>query len=230
MKLSLIIPCYNENDNLPFLFKKLENVLENNLFEIIIVENGSNDGSIDTIKRYKLKYKNLKFLKIYKNEGYGNGILRGLDIATGDYLSWTHADMQTDPQDILMGQILIKNNNNKNNLFIKGIRSGRSINDRFFTIGMSFFCSLVLGTFLWDINAQPCIFHSSFFKSWRNPPKDFSLDLYAYYEAKKSGYIVRRIPVRFNKRLHGSSKWNIDLISKFKFIKRTINFTFSLSR
>jgi len=230
MRFSLIIPCYNENENLPFLFKKLENILQKNLFEIIIVENGSNDGSLDTIKSYQLKYKNLKFLKIHKNEGYGNGILRGLDMATGDFLSWTHADMQTDPQDILKGEILIKKNKKNRNLFIKGIRSGRSINDRFFTIGMSFFCSLALGKFLWDINAQPSIFSAAFFKSWKNPPKDFSLDLYAYYMAKKSGYKVVRIPVRFNKRLYGSSKWNIDLFSKFKFIKRTIKFTLALSR
>ena len=229
MKLSLIIPCYNENDNLPNLFEKLEYILKNDLFEIIIVENGSNDGSIDTIKQFKSNHNNLKFIKLNKNEGYGNGILSGLKIATGDYLAWTHADMQTDPQDLLKGEILIKDCANKK-LFLKGIRYGRNFNDRFFTIGMSFFCSLILGTFLWDINAQPSIFPASFFKSWVNPPKDFSLDLYAYYQAKKSGYIIRRFPVKFNKRLYGSSKWNKDLFSKFKFIKRTINFTINLSR
>ena len=137
--------------------------------------------------------------------------------------------MQTDPQDIMKGAKLIYESDKKN-IFVKGIRYGRSFNDRFYTIGMSFFCSLILGKFFWDINAQPSIFPSSFFKSWRNPPKDFSLDLYAYYQAKKSGYLVRRFPVKFNKRLYGTSKWNINLISKFKFIKRTIKFTIDLSK
>lgn len=229
MNFSLIIPCYNEKDNLPFLFEKLENILKNNLIEIVLVDNGSNDGSIETIKKYKLNFPNLKVLKIDNNEGYGNGIIAGLKLATGDYLAWTHADMQTDPQDILRAEFFIKENGN-NKFFIKGIRYGRSLNDRFFTIGMSFFCSFILGTFLWDINAQPTIFPISFFNSWKNPPKDFSLDLYAYYKAKKSGYKICRMPVKFNKRLFGSSKWNKNLMSKFKFIKRTINFTMDLSR
>ena len=138
MNFSLVIPCYNENDNLPYLFKKLEKVLSNNLFEVIIVENGSNDGSFETINRYKSNYENLKFIKIHKNEGYGNGILRGLEAANGDYLAWTHADMQTDPQDIMRGAKLICESGKKN-IFVKGIRYGRSLNDRFYTIGMSFF-------------------------------------------------------------------------------------------
>tara|TARA_B100000886_G_scaffold336280_1_gene294715 strand:- start:1877 stop:2566 length:690 start_codon:yes stop_codon:yes gene_type:complete len=226
MKVSLIIPCFNENKNLQFLFVKLKKILENNLFEVIIVDNGSKDKSLSTIKKYKLKYENLKYIKLKENEGYGNGILSGLNIATGDFMAWTHADMQCDPQDILKGINLIKKG--KNNIFIKGIRHGRNINDRFFTFGMSIFCSLILGTFLWDINAQPTIFHKSLFNKWKNPPKDFSLDLYAYYQAKKLNYKIKRIPVKFSKRLHGISNWNTDFNSKFKFIKRTISFTIKL--
>ena len=72
MLFSLIIPCYNENKNLPYLFNRLDNVLKNNLFEVVIVENGSNDESYETIKKYSLKYKNLKYIKLDINEGYGN--------------------------------------------------------------------------------------------------------------------------------------------------------------
>ena len=223
MKFSLIIPCYNENDNLHHLFGKLKKVLNDNFFEVVIVENGSSDKSLETIKKYNLKYKNLKYIKLDKNEGYGNGILKGLEIATGDFLSWTHADMQTDPQDILKAKNLFLVSNQK--IFVKGLRFGRNFNDRFFSIGMSIFCSLILRTFLWDINAQPSIFQASFYKNWKNPPKDFSLDLYAYYQAKKMGYEIRRIPVKFSRRLHGISSWNTDFKSKIKFIKRTFTFT-----
>ena len=88
----------------------------------------------------------------------------------------------------------------------------------------------MLRIFMWDINAQPSIFPAAFFKSWENPPKDFSLDLYAYYQAKKLGYKIHRIPVKFKNRLYGLSSWNINLNSKFKFIKRTIEYTKKLSR
>ena len=49
---------------------------------------------------------------------------------------------------------------------------------------MSLFETLLLRTRLWDINAQPTMFHRDFFASWDRPPHDFSLDLYAYYGAK----------------------------------------------
>ena len=228
MKFSLIIPCYNENNNLPHLFRKLKKVLNDNLFEVVIVENGSTDKSLETIKKYNSKYKNLKYIKLDKNEGYGNGILRGLEIATGDFLSWTHADLQTDPEDIITGKNFFLGSNKK--VFVKGLRFGRNFKDRFFTIGMSIFCSLILRTFLWDINAQPSIFPASFYQSWKNPPKDFSLDLYAYYQAKKYGYKIHRIPVRFSSRLHGISSWNTDFKSKFKFIKRTFLFTMKFTK
>ena len=55
MKFSLIIPCYNEEENLPFLFKKLDKILINKNFEVIIVENGSTDNSLSIIKNFQKK-------------------------------------------------------------------------------------------------------------------------------------------------------------------------------
>ena len=50
---------------------------------------------------------------------------------------------------------------------------------------MSLFETIYIGKALWDINAQPNIFHRQFFEGWSNPPFDFSLDLYALYMSKK---------------------------------------------
>ena len=50
---------------------------------------------------------------------------------------------------------------------------------------MSIFETILLRTFLYDINAQPTIFERSFYESWVNPPTDFSLDLYSFYLAKE---------------------------------------------
>ena len=229
MDLSLIIPCYNEEKNVPFLCEKLEILLEKNI-EVILVDNGSTDHTLQKIREFKNKNKsnNLKILSIYNNIGYGNGILAGLKVARGEILSWTHADMQTDPKDVLNGLKFFKNRNDK--IFVKGLRNGRSLKDRLFTIGMSIFCSIILNQILWDINAQPTIFTKTFFDNWVNPPDDFSLDLYAYNLARKNDYKIRRFDVNFNKRLFGLSNWNVDFPSKLKFIKRTVRFTFKLTK
>ena len=83
---------------------------------------------------------------------------------------------------------------------------------------------------MWDINAQPSIFNRELYEKWIDPPKDFSLDLYAYYKAKKMNYKIKRFSVNFPPRKYGESKWNFSLSSKLKFIKRTILFSFNLKK
>ena len=227
MNISLVIPCFNEARNLPFLYKKLLKLLDYEKIEIILVDNGSLDETFSIIKSFQIKNKNFKILRVDKNIGYGNGILEGLKVASGDILSWTHADMQTDPNDILRGLKFFSKNNKE--IFVKGFRKGRPYLDKLFTFFMSIYCSFKLGNFYRDINAQPVMFHSSFYKSWINPPKDFSLDLYVYFMAKKLNYKIYKFPVVFRNRLYGLSSWNINFSSKLKFIERTIKFTNNLA-
>ena len=223
-----MIPCYNEEENLPFLFKKLEKILGIDEFEIVLVDNGSKDNTFSVIKSFRDKYKNINCLKLKKNIGYGNGILKGLEVSSGKILAWTHADMQTNPEDILIGLKFFNNGSEK--VFVKGIRNGRPFADRFFSIGMSIFSSFILRSFFWDINAQPTMFRSSFLKELEDAPNDFSLDLFVYYLARKKNYKISRFPVFFNKRLFGMSSWNKDFKSKLRFISRTFFFTLDLAK
>ena len=121
-------------------------------------------------------------------------------------------------------------NKSEDLIFCKGRRFGRPILDVLFTISMSFFETILLGKLMWDINAQPTIFSRHFFEKWQNPPNDFSIDLYAYYMAKKFNLKVCRFPVKFGERAYGISHWNIDWKSKWNFIKRTISYSINLRR
>jgi glycosyltransferase involved in cell wall biosynthesis len=103
-------------------------------------------------------------IKIEVNQGYGFGISSGLNEAKGEYIGYMHADMQTDPADSIKALEIIERLSNPRNCFVKGDRKGRSLLDQFFTIGMSLFETIYLSTKLWDINAQPNIFHRSFSK------------------------------------------------------------------
>src|SRR6185437_13104496 len=111
-------------------------------------------------------------------------------------LAWTHADLQTDPADALRGlEIFQKNPGAK--LLVKGLRYGRNPGDVLFTVGMACFETLLFATPFWDINAQPTMFPRALFDSWKNPPHDFALDLYACWSARRAGYLTRRFPVHF---------------------------------
>lgn len=228
MKFSLVIPCYNESSNLPLLLERCAELGRQPGIEVVLVDNGSTDNSPEVFAALLPRYPGCRSIRIDVNQGYGFGILTGLRAAKGGILGWTHADMQTDPQDVLRGLAFFDGNGN--DFFVKGRRYGRSASDVFFTTGMSVFETALLGQALWDINAQPTMFSRSFFETWREPPSDFSLDLFAYYLARRSKLKICRFPVRFGARAHGLSHWNVNWAAKRKFIRRTVDFSLQLRR
>lgn len=226
MKLSIVVPCYNEEENIPLILKRFDEVIQRDDIEVILVNNGSTDNSAQVLAELVPKYTFARTTPVEVNQGYGYGILQGLRQCSGEYIGWTHADMQTDPADILKALDIIEQQNGL--VFVKGNRKRRPLFDVFFTAGMSLFETCYLHEKLYDINAQPNIFPKVFYDSWENPPYDFSLDLYALYMARRKKLRVIRFPVLFPERIHGESKWNTGLKSKWKFIKRTIDFSIKL--
>lgn len=230
-KLSIVVPCYNESKNIPLILTRFEEIIDRDDVEVVLVNNGSTDDSQDIFSKLLPKYKFAKLVNIDVNKGYGFGIVSGLKEASGEFIGWTHADMQTDPKDVIKALNIIEEHESSEQIFVKGDRKGRSAFDQFFTSGMSLFESVYMGCKLWDINAQPNIFHRSFFKSWvSDAPDDFSLDLYVLYQAKKANLNIIRFDVIFPERIHGESSWNDGVSAKWKFIKRTLQFSFQLKR
>ncbi len=227
---SLIIPCYNEAANLPLLVERCTSIVHRQDVEIILVDNGSSDETPEVLAKLLAGHVFIRSVRVDINRGYGFGIVSGLRAAKGQILAWTHADMQTDPADALVGLDYFDRTTDPQRLFVKGRRYGRPLMDVLFTIGMSCFESLWLQKRLWDINAQPTMFTKEFFDTWQDPPDDFSLDLYAYYQARAAGLEVLRFPVRFGERAHGISHWNVDWKSKYKFIRRTFEYSLKLKK
>ncbi|WP_310630225.1 glycosyltransferase family 2 protein [Paraburkholderia sp.] len=228
MKFSLVIPCYNESANLPLLLERCKGLAARADVEVVLVDNGSTDDSPQVLERLLPDYLNCRSIRVEKNQGYGFGILSGLRAAKGELLGWTHADLQTDPHDALIGLELFERHGSA--ILVKGRRHGRPLGDVAFTVGMSVFETLLLRVPLWDINAQPTMFSREFFMTWEDPPHDFSLDLYAYYQARRQRLGVHRFPVRFGERAHGTSHWNVNWAAKRKFIRRTIDFSLQLKK
>ena len=231
-KLSVIVPCYNESASLARIVQRFsESSPEKNGFELVMVDNGSTDDSAKKLKLLASKNKFVRIATVKKNQGYGFGIMAGLNAAKGEFLCWTHADMQTDPLDAVEAYRIARGCASPQETLVKGARKGRALFDAFFTFGMSCFALLVLGKWMPDINAQPNLFHRSFLARMRKgAPDDFSFDMYVFFLAKKCGMEVKRFPVDFSPREHGKSHWNIGIAGKWKFIKRTAEFTLEMRK
>ena len=100
-KISIIIPAYNEEESLPFLYERLEKVInsiENYEFEILFINDGSKDKTLELIKEYRKKDNRISYVDFSRNFGKEIGMIAGLDYATGDSVIFMDADLQDPPE------------------------------------------------------------------------------------------------------------------------------------
>ena len=227
LELSIVLPCYNESGNIPLIFTRLEGILgpkEN--IEVILVDNGSTDNSKEVMasELKKAKTKAIRIVEVAVNQGYGYGIMQGVHAAKGEVIAWTHADMQTDPQDVLDIFEKYKTDLLSHQCYAKGCRVKRSFFDTFFTWGMAQISSFLIGVKMDDINGQPKMFHRQFLRNLEKAPDDFSLDLYLMYKAHDIGLPLKTSEVSFADRMHGEAKGGGSLKGKVKLISRTLKY------
>ncbi len=98
MKLSLVIPVYNEEDNITPLIEEVEDALKGIEYEIIFVDDGSTDNTIPNILHHNKPY--IRILKFARNFGQTSAMAAGIDAAEGQYIATIDGDLQNDPSDI----------------------------------------------------------------------------------------------------------------------------------
>mgnify|MGYP001241381582 FL=1 len=232
--LSIVIPCYNEQDNLEKLFSKLILLIQTYSeedIEIVIVDNGSTDNSNKLMKDSNLFLdKKFKFVEIKKNIGYGNGVYEGIKNSTKKNIAWIHADLQTEPSDVIEMYKLTKQKLLAGDCIIKGKRTKRSFIDVFFTTGMSVVTYLLFKKKLNDINAQPKIFNRNFLKKLKNVPLDFSFDIFFLLVAQKENLKIFEYPIVVHKRYAGEAKGGGSLKLKIKLTLRTFSYMIDLKK
>ena len=100
-KITIIIPAYNEEESLPHLYERLEklmNSMEHYEFEILFVNDGSKDNTINLIKEYREKDNRISYVDFSRNFGKEIAMVAGLDYATGDCVIFMDADLQDPPE------------------------------------------------------------------------------------------------------------------------------------
>ena len=233
--LSIVIPLFNEVENIDHLFDKIFVFLSKADFqtEIILVDGCSDDGSKEKLilNSSRKGLEGVRVLSLESRNGYGFDIVEGLKVTKYDHLAWTHADLQTDLNDLVTGYDLLVND--KDEIIVKGRRRNRPILDSFLTFGMQLFVRFCLKISLSDINAQPKMFSRDFLQNYilKDYPNDFSLDLFLLTKAKLNKYDIKSFPVTFKKRQFGQAKGGGgSIVNRFKLIKRTLLYIISHRR
>jgi glycosyltransferase involved in cell wall biosynthesis len=224
------LPCYNEAENLPPLLERYAQVWENLPAELILIDNGSTDDTAQVLER-ELSRPELAFARcvaVQRNRGYGHGIYTGLQASQGEYLGYSHADMQCSPADLFTAYHRLLAAPAPARALVKGKRGPRALGDSLVTNTMGLLATGILGRRLTDINAQPKVFHRSHLERLARPPSGFQFDLYVLYRARQAGLDIITVPVVFGRRAHGQSKWAFSLASRYRTIWATISYMFRL--
>ena len=102
MKVSLVVPCYNEEENVARLFDEIDTVLENHQIdgEVVLVDDGSSDRTRELISQKAKEDPKYKAVIFRRNYGQTAAMVAGIDHAQGEVIIPLDADLQNDPADI----------------------------------------------------------------------------------------------------------------------------------
>lgn len=213
---SIVIPCYNESENLENLVKALKKFPKRYDVEYILVENGSTDDSRKLFRSMKdIDGKRIKKVYVDENKGYGFGIISGLKKAKGDFVGWLHADLQYDPA-VLAEFFDYIDRAGTEKILMKGRRRNRHFVEYVFTFGMGVYDTLLFKKHMSNVMAMPVIFNREMLDCLDKYPEDFTIDIFAYALAQKRGYEVAFLPVVLKDRVGGKSSWNTGFSSRVK--------------
>lgn len=101
--LSVFLPCYNEAKNIPLLLENVVKILPKvaKKYEVIVVNDGSQDHTVSTAKNLQKKYPFLRVMSHKKNQGYGAAVYSGLEAAKYEWVFLTDGDLQFDVTELL---------------------------------------------------------------------------------------------------------------------------------
>lgn len=204
--LSIIIPFHNEQENLAPLHSQLSEALSKTKqqYEIILIDDGSTDKSLDTAESIKAKDSRVSVLKLRKKSGKGEAIRYGITHMHGDTVLFMDADLQDDPGDIAA----FHGKMNEGYDLVNGIRSKRQDNHiiKFYSRTVNAFLKTVLHSPFTDINCGFKMFRKEILDDIALYGNNFRfLPLAAFYK----GYKVAEIPVHNRLRIHGTSKYGV---------------------
>jgi len=226
-ELSVVIPLFNEEENIEPLYLGLKDVLERlgKRYEIIVVDDGSTDGSFESLKRLHADDPLLKVIRLRRNFGQTAAFSAGFDQAEGDVVVTLDADLQNDPADIALLLAKIEEGHD----IVSGWRKSRQdsfLTRRFPSMVANFLISEVTGVKLHDYGCS--------LKAYRREVvKNINLygELHRFIPALASwmGVSVAEVPVTHHPRRFGKSKYGLSRTIRVILDLLTVRFLLSYS-
>ncbi len=217
MKLSIVIPVFNEQDTIESVLQRVASVSLPCGKEIIVVDDGSSDTTKSKIKNQKAKGKeNISMIEHEKNMGKGAAIRSGIKKATGDYILIQDADLEYNPEEIpkLLRPILKPTTHNAQRTTHLAVYGSRFMNGRppmplLYYLGNAFLTTitnLLYHTRLTDMETGYKLLPAAFAKtiSWKSTGFDIEPEITA--QLVHAGIRIIEVPIQYHGRTHLAGK------------------------
>jgi len=225
--LSIIIPLFNEEENIPYLIDALKMVLDKLKinYEIIFIDDGSTDNTFDILKDIHKKNNNIRIIRLRRNFRQALAFSAGFDHSKGDVIITMDGDLQNDPEDI--PRLLDKLDEGYD--IVKGWRVNRK--DPFFSKKLpskifNWLTSRITGVKLHDF---ACALNAYRREVVENIAIYGELHRYIAVLASMRGVSIAEIEVKHHPRIYGESKYKIGRLIRGTFDLITVKFLLSYS-
>ena len=208
MKLSLVVPCFNEAENVAVFQAAVINAFEGcgYEYEIIFIDDGSRDATLHNLRKLHAEQKcPVKVISFSRNFGKEAGLYAGLQHASGDYISLIDADLQQRPEIVLD---MVKILEEQPEVDVVAAYQDRRKEGKILSFFKKSFYAII--NKLSDVTLQP---DASDFRTFRRSVRDSILELAEYHRFSKGifawvGYNTQFIPYTAHERIHGKTKWS----------------------
>ena len=207
LELSVVIPIYNEQENIERLYRDLKQVLERlgKSYEIVAVDDGSTDGSFEVLRELHRGDDLLKVVRLRRNFGQAAAFAAGFDSAVGEIIVSMDADLQFDPADI--SKLLDKISEGYD--IVSGWRADRQetfMTRRLPSMAANWLISRITGVALHDYGCSLKAYRSEVIRNVR-----LYGELHRFIPALASsiGVHLAEVPVSHYPRRHGKSKYDL---------------------
>ncbi|MDP8212331.1 MAG: glycosyltransferase family 2 protein [Candidatus Zapsychrus exili] len=222
MKLSIVVPAYNESKNLKLLIPQLDTTLStlNQEYEIIIVDNASIDDTQETLSILKSRFPRIVGI-FEEKKRFGNAILAGLGHARGEVIGYIHADNQMEAMDIVhIYQKLCQENLD----LCKATRMDRHDGVVRWIISKvyNFLFRIMFNVRLLDINGSPKLFTRKFFEQANISSRDWFIDPEIIIKAGRMRVLMGEVEIHTNPREYGSSQ--VRAVTVLEFLKNMFHY------
>jgi glycosyltransferase involved in cell wall biosynthesis len=229
LELSIVIPCYNEAENVPHVVPRLVRAFSQIecRYEIVTVDNGSRDATWDRLGDLAAKYPGLvRPVRVEQNIGFGNGVLTGIRHSTGTWIGTVAADGQVDAEDVVRLYEACSSTDGR----VMGKVRRRYRMDGFprkvISVAYNSFVRLLwprLGS--WDVNGQPRMIRADILRAMDLQSTNWLLDPEMLIKAYYLG--LRVLEVNVFARMRGNGLSHVRMATCWEFFKYLVAFRFS---